>query len=99
MYDVHSAELLHTWPLPDVPAGPLCLWRTCVSHQLTLQDAARGLAAYTLNGELHLLRTADGADSVLARASIGRFMEDGLVYADGSRLHLVPFSQLPLRAF
>jgi hypothetical protein len=57
-------------------------------------DAARGLAAYTLDGKLHLLRLADGKDSVVGYASEARFMDSGLVYADGSRIHLVSSGRL-----
>jgi hypothetical protein len=99
VYDARGAQLLHSWPLPDLPPGPFCVWRTCPPHALTFHDAASGLAAYTVDGNLHVLRTADGADAVVARASLARFMDDGLVYADGSRLHLVPFASLPLRGF
>jgi hypothetical protein len=52
-----------------------------------------------VNGELRLLRVADGVETAIARASVVRFMDDGLVYADGSRLRLVPFASLPLRGF
>jgi hypothetical protein len=98
-YDVRSAALLHTWNLPDVPAGPVCGWRLCFPQRLTLNDAKNGLVAYILDGKLHVLRLADGADAVVGQASLARFMEAGLVFADGSRLRLVPFSQLPLRGF
>jgi hypothetical protein len=46
-----------------------------------------------------VLAAADGADADVAQGTISRFMDEGLVYADGSRLHLVPFSRLPLRGF
>jgi hypothetical protein len=98
-YDVRDGAEVHAWPLPDVPAGPACAWRTCDENRLVLADAAEGLVAYVLDDRLHVLRLADGADETLGPASLARFMDDGLVYADGSRLHLVPFSQLPLRAF
>jgi hypothetical protein len=64
-----------------------------------LEDAAKGLVAYILDGELHLLRLADGADAVVAPASAARFMALGLVYADGARIHLVPYAKLPLLSF
>lgn len=98
-YDVRGAAPLHTWPLPDVPSGPVCAWRTCDTNRLVLNDAAQGLVAYILDGQLHLLRLVDGADSVVGSARLARFMDDGLVYADGSRLHLLPSAALPLRGF
>ncbi|HEU5279614.1 MAG TPA: hypothetical protein VFU26_12010 [Gaiellaceae bacterium] len=98
-YDIRGAAPLHTWTLPDVSSGPVCAWRTCDTNRLVLNDAAQGLVAYTLDGRLHLLRLVDGADSVVGTATLARFMDDGLVYADGSRLHLVPFARLPLLAF
>jgi WD40 repeat protein len=98
-YDIHGAAPVHTWPVPDVPSGPVCAWRTCDTNRLVLNDAAQGLVAYTLDGQLHLLRLVDGADSVVGPGRLARFMDDGLVYADGSRLHLARFSALPLRGF
>jgi hypothetical protein len=64
-----------------------------------LDDAARGLAVYVLDGEIHVLRLIDGADRVVAKGTLARFLDAGLVYADGSTLRLVPFEQLPLRGF
>jgi hypothetical protein len=98
-YDARDGSLLHTWAVPDVPSGPVCAWRTCDPNRFVLADAADGLVAYILDGKLHVLRLVDGADSLVGRASLARFMDEGLVYADGSRLHLARFSQLPLRAF
>ncbi len=98
-YDSGSGNLVHTWPLPDVSSGTLCggAPRCFELPRLTLEDAARGLVSYVLDGEVHVLRLADGADAVVARGSTARFMDAGLVYADGSRLRLVPFDRLPLR--
>ena len=45
---------------------------------------------------LHPLQ-ADGADRVVAAGTAARFLDAGLVYADGPRLRLVPFEMLPLR--
>src|SRR5262249_8675640 len=91
-YDVRGASPLHTWPLPNVPSGPVCGWIRCTPQpSLVLNDAARGLVAYTVDGQLHLLRLADGADAVICQASLARFMDAGLVYADGARLSLVSF--------
>lgn len=98
-YNVPDGALLHSWRLPDVSSGPVCGWRFCETKHLVLNDARRGLVAYVLDGTLHLLRLADGADVIVRGASLGRFMDDGLVYADGARLRFVPYSQLPLLAF
>jgi len=46
-----------------------------------------------------VLRLADGFDKVVGRGTLARFMDEGLVYSDGARLHLVPYSQLPIGAF
>ena len=96
VYDAASGALRATWPLPDVPSGPSCDLR-CGDARLLLQDVAGGLAAYVLDGQVHLLRLADGADAVVSGGTLARFMDAGLVYADGWRLHLVPFDGLPLR--
>ena len=107
-YDARDGTLLHTWPLPDVPTGLDCgfhcgpnpnCWYGCGPDTLVLEDAARGLVSYVLEGDVHLLRLADGMDAVVARGTISRFMNQGLVYAEGSRLHLVPDTRLPLRGF
>ena len=97
-YDARNGVLLHTWKLPEVSGGPVCGWRVCETTRLVLNDAARGRVVYILDGKLHLLRLADGADALIREASLARFMADGLVYADGSRLHFVPYTQLPLYA-
>jgi hypothetical protein len=98
-YDAHSAELIHAWPLPDVLSGPVCGWRTCDQTRLVLDDAAQGLVTYTLDGDIHLLRLADSADALVGPGSLARFMDLGLVYADGARIHLVPYARLPLLSF
>jgi WD40 repeat protein len=96
-YDVATGELRHSWPLADVPSGAECDLRCGGPYRLVLEDAERGLVAYLLDGRVHLLRLRDGADTVVAAAQLARFMDTGLVYADGSRLHLVPFDRLPFR--
>ena len=99
-YDATSGALLHTWPLPDVPSGPECGTPNSVRcyawPRLVLEDAARGLVTYVLDGRVHVLRLSDGADTAVAPGSTARFVGSGLVYADGARLHLVPFDRLPL---
>jgi Tol biopolymer transport system component len=97
VYEAASGELQHTWPLPDVPSGAPCQLRCWDAPRLVLQDVAGGLAAYVLDGKVHVLRLADGADAVVAAGTLARFLDRGLVYADGSRLRIVPFDRLPLR--
>jgi hypothetical protein len=98
-YDAATGALLHTWPLPDVSAGVDCksvLNNTCPALRLTLEDAAHGLVAYSPDNQVHLLRLSDGADAIIGPAALARFMDEGLVYANGSKLKLVAYDQLPL---
>jgi hypothetical protein len=62
-----------------------------------LQDAAHGLVAYVLDDQVHLLRLSDGKDIAIAAGTHARFMDAGLAYADGSRLHLLRYAALPLQ--
>ena len=94
VYDAERGALRRSWPLADVASGGPCDLR-CAAARLVLHDAARGLATYVLDGKVHVLRLADGADSVVAAGTLAAFVDAGLVYADGSRLHLVPFARLP----
>jgi len=64
---------------------------------VTLEDVSHGLATYTYNGQLHLLRLGDGADRAVAEGTLARFTGTGLAYVDGARIRLTPYSQLPLR--
>jgi WD40 repeat protein len=103
-YDASDGTLMHRWPLPNVPSGSDCRpipW-PCDSSPpapelpLRLQDAAHGLVTYVLDDQVRLLRLTDGKDVTIAAGTHARFMDAGLVYADGSRLHLVPYDRLPL---
>jgi len=100
-YDATDGSLKHVWPLPTASVTSDCtqdIYDCSYNHaSLRLQDADHGLIAYVLNDQLHLLRLADGADATIAPGSHGRFMDAGLVYTNGSRIHLVPYDQLPLR--
>jgi Tol biopolymer transport system component len=99
-YDAATGALRHVWSVPDVPSGAECERLGCSqAPRLVLADAARGLVAYVLDGTVHLLRLADGADATVAPASTARFVGSGLVVADGPRLRLLGFERLPLRAF
>jgi hypothetical protein len=104
-YNASTGALTHSWLLPDVANGSDCspqIGYDCPpppepNTPLRLQDAARGLVAYTLDTQLHLLRLADGQVATIGPASHARFMNTGLVYSDGNRLHLIPYDQLPLQ--
>ena len=96
VYDASSGALRARWPLPAMPSGPPCDLR-CARARLVLHDVARGLVAYVLDGRVRLLRLADGASAAVATGTAARFLDDGLVYADGFRLRLIPFARLPLR--
>jgi dipeptidyl aminopeptidase/acylaminoacyl peptidase len=78
-YDL-TGRLQHTWP---------------VASGARLQDGTTDLLAYTAGGELHLLRLTDGLDQTVAAASVARFMDTGLAYANGPHLKLIPVAQLP----
>jgi Tol biopolymer transport system component len=100
-YDATDGSLEHMWPLPAASVTSDCtqeIYGCSYSRaSLRLQDAARGVVAYVLDDQLHLLRLADGKDTTMGPSSHARFMNAGLVYADGSRIHLVPYDRLPLR--
>jgi hypothetical protein len=40
---------------------------------------------------------SDGADRVVGYGTLARFMNAGLVYADGARIWHTPYDRLPLR--
>jgi hypothetical protein len=98
-YDSGTGAHLHAWPLPDVPSGAECETPNsirCSQPRLALEDAARGLVTYVLDGQVHVLRLADGVDVIVASGTTARFIDSGLVYANSLRLRLVPFDRLPL---
>ena len=100
--DASTGALLHSWPLPDATVGRECAspnGSRCPYAQparLVLQDAARGLVAYVLDDQVHVLRLSDGRDAIVAPGTHARFMNQGLVYSVGSEIRLVPFDQLVL---
>jgi hypothetical protein len=101
-YSASTGELLHAWPLPDVSSAGRCRRLYCPSPRLTLDDAARGIAVYTLDGAVHLLRLRDGFDSTVPGATTAELEDSGLFYAYAGaapwpgRIRFVPFSVLPL---
>jgi WD40-like Beta Propeller Repeat len=101
VYDATTGGLRAAWPLPAQPVGHDCdLFGDPTCRQparLTLGGVAQGLAAYALDGQVHVLRLADGADQIVAPGTLPRFFDAGLVYADGARIRLLPYQSLPLR--
>jgi WD40-like Beta Propeller Repeat len=99
-YSVASGELLHAWPLPDVRSSGRC--RVIWCDGLTLDDAARGVVVYTLDGVVHLLRLSNDDDVALPGARVADLTEAGLFFAYvgdkpwQGRIRFVPFDQLPL---
>jgi hypothetical protein len=100
VYDAATGTLRHSWPLPAQTAGHDCDYYGDPSCQspptLTLGDVAHGLAAYVLDGQVHLLRLSDGAETIVGSGTHARFADTGLVFADGARIRLLAFAQLPL---
>jgi WD40-like Beta Propeller Repeat len=104
-YDATTGTLLRSRPLPAVSSGGFCGVPAffCGSPRLRLEDAARGLAAYVLDGQIHLLRLVDGRDVVLHGGTAARFDSGGLAYAYRAtgnwpgRIRFVPFDRLPFR--
>lgn len=84
-YSASTGALLHTWPAEAAQQR----------FPSILQDVAHGLAAYVVNGELHLLRLSDGSDTVIGFGSLARFADAGLVDAAGARVQLIPYGKLP----
>jgi Tol biopolymer transport system component len=103
VYDATTGAQLHDWPLPNVPSGSECAsphgatWECSRNAQLVLEDAARDLAVYVVNDEVHVVQLQNGTDTTIGKGTLARFMNAGLVYADGAKLRLVPFGQLPVR--
>jgi hypothetical protein len=79
--DAATGFFVRQWPLPIVPSGGPCRRVPCGQSSLRLEDAARGLAAYTYAGAVHLLRLSDGRDVVAGPGTAARFVDSGLVYA------------------
>jgi hypothetical protein len=103
VYNAGTGALVRTRALPNVTSAGVCGMPPCPVAALQLQDAARGLVAYTLSGKLHLLRLRDGRNRVVASAEDARFGSKGLFYAYSapapwvSRVRFVPWARLPLR--
>ena len=97
VHDVATGLLRHRWSLTDAPAAAPCARLTCRRDPTTLvlEDAARGLAAYTLGGQVHVVRLADGTDTTVASGTAARFMDSGLVVLDGRNLRLLRYERLP----
>jgi WD40-like Beta Propeller Repeat len=100
VYDAGTGALRATWPLPAGPVGHDCSVYgdpSCTRPvQARLGGLARGLAVYTLDGVVRVVRISDGVDTTIGPGSLPRFTDAGLVYADGARIRLVPFDRLSL---
>lgn len=97
-YDSDTGAILNEWPLPTASTGRRCsnpgFW--CADRgDLTLEDAARGRAAYVYEHKVHVVRLSDGRDIVIGDGTVAAFADDGLAYANGNRLTFVPFAELP----
>ena len=87
-YSLATGVLRHSWPLPAVSTGGFCgapILQQCPVVRLRLEDVRHGLAAYLLDGELHVLRLADGRNRRLQAATAARFGDSGLFVAYGAR--------------
>jgi hypothetical protein len=88
------------WPLPDVPSSGRCRLTGCPGIRLTLDDTARGVVLYTLDGVVHLLGLRDGSDRTVPGATTAELTDAGLFYAYAGqapwpgRIRFVPFSEL-----
>jgi hypothetical protein len=80
-FDALTGFIQHTWPVANVTSGGICRRLPCPTQLLTLEDTAGGLVAYTLQGQVHVLRLSDGRDVVVAAGTTARFVTQGLVYA------------------
>jgi Tol biopolymer transport system component len=101
-YSASTGDLRYVWPLADVPSSGRCRHSSCPGIRLTLDDAARGVAVYTLDGVVHLLRLSSGADVTVPGATAAELTDAGLFYAYAGeepwpgRIRFVPFDELPL---
>jgi hypothetical protein len=97
-YDARTGALRASWPLPAQSVGHDCdVYGDPVCEQpaaLTLGDVAHGLAAYVVGGQVHVLRLANGRDTVVGPGTLARFADAGLVFADGARIRLIPYAAL-----
>jgi hypothetical protein len=80
VYAVNGGALLDTWPLP---------------FGATLQDSAHGLLVLAAGGEVYVLRLTDGLRARVAAGTLAAFMDGGLAIANGARVVVVPYGQLP----
>ncbi|HEU5279976.1 MAG TPA: hypothetical protein VFU26_13880 [Gaiellaceae bacterium] len=99
VYSLIDGNLIRSWPLPTTTVGRDCTHFSephCPTRaELRLQDAGHGLAAYTLAGAVHVVGLADGRDGVAAFGTEARFIDSGMVVADGARVRFIPYASLP----
>jgi hypothetical protein len=102
-FSLRTGAQLRERSVPNVPSAGVCGMPPCPAVQLRLVDASRGLVAYNLSGDLHLLRLRDGQDRVVAAATDARFGDTGLFYAYTAtgpwpaRIRFVPWASLPVQ--
>lgn len=89
---VHVGDTFHVYSVSGRSWG---LSRPALGPRPELQDASRGLVAYRAAGAIHVLHLRAGNDKVVGHGTLARFMDDGLVYADGARIRVVPWASLP----
>jgi hypothetical protein len=102
-FSLATGRRLQRRNVPNVPSAGVCGMPPCAQATLRLVDASRGLVAYVLSGDLHVLRLRDGQDRVVAAATDARFGDTGLFYAFTgaapwpARVRFVPWASLPVR--
>jgi WD40-like Beta Propeller Repeat len=100
-YSASTGELRYVRPLPDVPSSGRCRLTSCPGIRLALDDEARGVVVYTLDGVVRLLRLRDGAEATVPGATAAELTDAGLFYASvgkkpwPGRIRFVPFDELP----
>ena len=102
LLSIRTGAQLRMRPLPAGTSAGICGMPPCPTVNLRMVDAARGLVAYLVGGELHLLRLRDGRDEVVAPATDARFGDTGLFYSFTgaapwpARIRIVPWVALPV---
>ena len=103
-YSASTGVLAHAWPLPNIPSAGRCRLRSCPPTRLRLVSVARGLALYTIDTSVYLLRLGDGASMPVGQADVVDLDPTGLYTATrnepakpASSIHFTPYADLPLR--
>jgi hypothetical protein len=97
-YDIATGAFRRTYAVPGGAAGRHCDFYSephCPTTALVrLQDASNGLVAYIVNGQLHVLHLATGADDTVGYASAAAFTATGIAFADGARINFLSYARL-----